>query len=372
MAGDFMDGQEAVLTAAQRRQRTGTCEECFFLFGQDWTLNTRTKAHDWACSRGADIFQSSVGFGTSCDGDGSFDSNLQSLVDCDVAYVQSAGNSGSGGGCTTGYPADHPWTFAVGGAATEDPCDTPGEYYTGTCPYEPNASKGGADYDSCNGCADIVDLTGPYRVCHGLDPNTSNPTGTSCLTGTSFASPTVAGLMARTMDWYRQHVSNAIFYDNRARNWMLLMGDRSAGADGTGQWLNTTDPRWGAGRVRLEPFDDLNCWSMFRGSVTLGRGASHTFSDAVPTCAQFYKAVVWHDGTNYSNEPMIRLTLNPTGCATATSSVDRLDAKSLLKMTLNGCTGVDITVRNVGVGSSGTRKFHIAAYGKSGSSDRGY
>jgi hypothetical protein len=372
MAGDFMDGQESVLTTTQRRQRTGTCEECYFLFGQDWNLNERTRAHDWACARGADIFQSSISYGASCDGNGSFDGNLQSLVNCNVAYVQSAGNSGSTGGCTTSYPADHPWTFSVGGIDTENPCDTPGEYYTTVCNYEANASKGGANYDGCGGCADVNDLAGPYRVCNGLNPNSSNPTGRQCIQGTSFASPTVAGLMARTMDWYRQHVSSSIFYDNRVRNWMLLMGDRSAGANGAGQWLNTTDPRWGAGRVRLEPFDDLGCWSIFRGSVTLGRGASHTFSDAVPSCAQFYKAVVWHNGRDYSHEPMIRLTLNPTGCSTPTQSVNRLDSKSLQKMTLNGCTGVNITVRNIGVGFSGTRKFHVAAYGKSGFSDRGF
>ena len=372
MASDFMDGQEAVLTTAQRRHRTGTCEECFFLFGQDWNLNERTRAHDWACDKRADIFQSSISSGASCDGNGPFDGNLQSLVNCGAVYVQSAGNSGSTGGCTTSYPADHPWTFAVGGIDTQNPCDTPGEYYTTVCDYETNASKGGANYDGCGGCADVVDLAGPYRVCHGLDPNTTNPTGRQCLTGTSFASPIVAGLMARSMDWYRQHIGTGIFYDNRMRNFMLLMGDRSAGPSGGGQWLNTTDPRWGAGRVRLEPFDQLGCWVVHRLSVTLGRNSQFTTNLGAGDCVQFFKAVAWHNGRDYSHEPMIRLTLNPTGCSTPTASVNRLDAKTVLKMQLNGCSGVQMTIRNIGVGFSGTRRFHVAAYGKSGFSDRGF
>lgn len=376
MVGDFMDGQEPGTGAVERRRMTGTCPECKLVYFQDQNLNNRHESYDRACDFGADIYQSSIGGGISCDGEGGSDSQIQDLVNCDVVYVQSAGNNGeppcetSAGWCTTGYPADHPWTFAVSGMQTEDPCDDESEYYTSTCRHDSCASRGGADYDGCDRCATLVDLTGPYRVSHGLQPGSANPTTRQNLTGTSFASPIVAGLMAELMDWYRQHISTSIFYDNRMRNFMLLMGDRSADPDGIDRWLNDTDRRWGAGRVGLVPFDDLGCWHVFRGSVSLGRNKSYSWNLDLGDCLRLFKAVAWHDGKNYANEPMIRLTLNPSGCSTPTESVDRLDSKTLQKMQLNGCTGMTITVKNIGVGVSGSRRFHVAAYGTNGTTER--
>ncbi|MEE9231042.1 MAG: S8 family serine peptidase [Acidobacteriota bacterium] len=362
MAGDFMDGQDAFVSFANRRIMTGTCEECRFFFLQDQGLNQRTKVHDAACDLGVDIWESSIGHGFSCDGNGFMDGTVQSMINCDVLYVQAAANEGSGGGCTTRYPADHPWTFTVGGMFSQNPCNTSGAYYTGLCPYDANASRGGGTYDGV-GTASIIDQTGPYRYSNLISPLTRNPVSYGGGNGTSFATPLVTGLMARMMDWYRQHISTSIFYDNRMRNFMLLFGDRSVFAAGTSRALNFHDTRWGSGRVGLVPFDSLPVWSIRRSSRTLSRGGTWNLTASVSPAATFYKAVVWHNSRDYSNEPMIRLTLNPNGCANPTLSVNRLDSKAMLVYTnLSGCTSVSITVRNLGVGFSGSRRFHFASY----------
>jgi hypothetical protein len=365
MAGDFMDGQDAAVAAADRRIMTGTCEECRFFFLQDQNLNDRLKVHDAACDLGVDVWESSIVHGFSCNGDGTFDGTVQSMINCDVVYVQAAANEGSLGGCTIRYPADHPWTFAVGGMLTEDPCNTSGSWYTGNCVYDPNASKGGGSYDGV-GTASIVDQTGPYRFSNLLDPLSRSPVTYGGGTGTSFATPLVAGLMARMMDWYNVHVSNSIFYNNRMRNFMLLFGDRSTGADGVARALNFHDVRWGGGRTGLVPFDDCATCGIRRASTELGRGDTWSFQDGISSAATFYKAVVWHDGTNYSNEPMTRLTLDPVGCANGTLSVNRLDSKTLLVTAsgapLVGCEAINVEVENIGVGFSGSRRYHFAAY----------
>lgn len=365
MAADFMDGQDAAVAAADRRIMTGTCEECRFFFLQDQNLNDRIKVHDAACDLGVDIWESSIVHEFSCNGNGGFDGTVQSMINCDVVYAQAAGNEGSLDGCTTRFPADHPWTFAVGGMDSQDPCDTSGEYYTGSCIYEANASRGGGSYDGV-GTASIIDVTGPYRFSNTIVPLSRAPVTYGQGSGTSFATPTVVGLMARLMDWYNVHVSTSIFYNNRMRNFMLLFGDRSTGADGVARALNFHSVLWGSGRVGLVPFDDKVVWGIRRSSIELGRNATWSFSDGISPGATFYKAVVWHDGTDYSNEPMTRLTLDFVGCANATLSVDRLDSKTMLvtpaAAPLVGCDSVNVTVRNIGVGFSGSRRYHFAAY----------
>jgi len=363
MTGDFMDGQDAAVSAANRRIMTGTCPECRFFFLQDQNLNQRTKVLDAACDLGVDIFQSSISsIAQSCDGNGDYDGTLQDMIDCDVHYVQSAGNEGSGGGCSTTYPGDHPWTLTVGGMQTEDPCNTSGAYYTSDCIYEPNASRGGATYDG-DAVASVIDITGPYRLGNAINPLTSGPVTFGNTSGTSFASPLVAGLMAELMDWWNVHVSTSIFFDNRMRNFMMLMGDRSSGSSGVSRLLNDTSVFWGAGRVGLVPFDDKATWSIRRSSSTLSPGEEWNLTADVSSSATFYKAVVWHDGTDYSDQPMIRLSLNPSGCSNATQSVDRLDSKVILVYTnLDGCDSIDVTVENVLAGFHWARKFHFASY----------
>jgi len=105
------------------------------------------------------------------------------------------------------YPADHPWTFAVAGMDSQDPCDTASEYYTSICDFDDGSSMGGATYNFTGGTATIVDLTGPFRHGSLVEPGTSSPVLDVGGNGNSFATPTVAGLMAEMMDWYQTHIS---------------------------------------------------------------------------------------------------------------------------------------------------------------------
>jgi hypothetical protein len=375
MTGDFMDNQSPMNTAnGTARILTGTCEECRFFFLQDQNLNQRSKVEDAACDLGVDIFESSIAtIATSCTGNGSRDGNIQAMINCDVVYVQAAGNSGSGGGCTTKYPADHPWTFAVGGMESQDPCNTSGAYYTADCPYSPNASKGGWPYDGV-GTASIIDQTGPYRMGNLINPLTRNPVTFTNGSGTSYATPIVAGLMGRFQDWWRVHVSNSIFYDNRLRNYFLLFGDRSVFAAGTSRALNFHDTRWGSGRVGLVAFDWEPVWNLYRWSAVIPRNANWNFSHSLQPGEDFYKAVVWHTGTDYTHEPMIglRLTPQPLGCGPV-KSVNRLDSKVMLVYNgdIGGCNSVDVRVRNIGVGFSWARRFHFGSYAEN-SSERNF
>jgi len=384
MAGDLMDGQIASFSAAERRRISGSCPECRLYFFQDQGLNEQEKILEKACEKGTDIHEMSLGWtsGATCDGEGFMDDAVETLIDCDAAMVVSAGNKGSpdceldccdGAAyttCTTLYPADHPWTLAVSGIHTEAPCDTPGEYYGSTCVFDECSSRGGGSYDGQSGKASIVDLAAPWRLGSGITPGTVSPGGGNVV-GTSFGAPLVAGLMANVMDWYRIHISTAIFYNNRARNFMLLMGDRSGSRTGTNQNIITPDKYWGAGRVSLMAFDQQANLSVQRVQVTLGKNESYTFTQPLSSSMRFYKAVVWHDGKDYENEPRIDLKLEPQGCDEGFMTVNRLDSKSYAAYGgLDGCSGMRVTVKNTPVGSSGTRTFHFASYGVPQTNDR--
>ncbi len=371
IVGDFMDGQDPAMTATNRRKLTGTCPECRFFFLQDEGIDDRSRVADTACGLGVDVFVSSrASFGESCNGNGSDDAAIQALVDCNTAWVQAAGHRGSTGDCSTSYPADHPWTFAVGGMDTDAPCDTASSYFSADCVYDDEAPRGGGRYNA-NGKASIIDQTGPFRLSNLIAPGTGNPVELDSDYGTSFAAPVVGGLMADVMDWYRQHSSSSIFFSNRIRNFMLLFGDRSVRANGRRMALNYHDDRWGSGRTVLFPFDDEAGWSMRRSSRTLSANEDWIITVPVDSSASYFKAVVWHDGNNYQNEPKITMTLDPRGCSSPTRTVNRLDSKALRVVNLAGCDDVRVTVTNTRQGTSGSRLFHFAALAV-GSWERGW
>jgi len=366
MMGDFMDGQDPQVSAPADRQMTGTCPECQLLFMQDTNSNDKEKVMEFACEQGVDIFQSSIAQGASCDGNGALDAEIEAMIDCDVIYVKGAGNNGStSGACSSVYPADHPWTFAVAGVDTATPCTTAADYYTSDCDFADGSSMGGAEYNGVANKASIIDLAAPWDFGALIVPGTANPVQSVSGRGNSYANPFVAGLMAELLDWWATHVSDALFFDNRMRAFMLLMGDRSVDDAGTARAGNFHDERWGAGRAGLVPWDDKNIWSVHRGSSFLTAGGTYTRTLSVPAAATFMKIVVWHDGTDYADEPIIRVELDPLDCATATKSVSRRDSKAMLvynSTPLSGCSQIELTIENVIDGVAGDRRFHYAAY----------
>jgi hypothetical protein len=324
---------------------------------------------DFVCEQGVDIFQSSIAQGTSCDGNGALDAEIEAMIDCDVIFVKGAANDGSTGGtCTTQYPADHPWTFAVAGIDTDSPCTTSSAYYTADCDFADGSSMGGGSYNGVAGKASIIDIAAPWDHGAVLTPDTLNPVVPTSGSGNSFANPFVAGLMAELLDWWDTHVSDALFFDNRMRNFMLLMGDRSVDDAGTARAVNFHDERWGAGRVGLVPWDQKNLWSIHRGSSFISSGGSFTHTLNISPNATFLKVVVWHDGTDYQDEPMIGLELDPLGCATVTQSSNRRDSKHMLvygnATPLAGCSQVEMTIENIHdpLAAPADRRFHYAAY----------
>ena len=68
----------------------------------------------------------------------------------------------------------------------------------------------------------------------------------------------------------------------------------------------------------------------------------------------------------------LRLTPVPGGCGPV-KSVNRLDSKAMLVYNgdIGGCTSINVRVRNIGVGFSGTRRFHFGSYAEN-SSERNF
>jgi hypothetical protein len=368
MAADFMSGQDPGIGSPTDRQLTGICPNCRLLFFQDEDpFPQYTASWDQACDFGVDIFNFSWGLGESCNGGGPDDEDLEAFINCDAVFVKSAGNEGTAGGdCSTTYPADHPWTFAVGGIATRNnglSCDTAGEYYTASCIYDTGASMGGMGSEND---VTIIDMAAPYRLGNMIFPDTS-PVTFRNWQGTSFSAPIVSGLMGVLLDWWDVHVSQTLFYNNRLRNFMLLFGDRSSGSTGSSRHDEGFDIRWGAGRVGLFPFDSKTDDGIYRTSSDIGADDSWYFRIDIDNDATFFKAVIWHDGKNYSNEPEIGMTLNPVGCDAPTKTSLSLDNKHMVVFAddtdaLDGCTHMDVYVYNLKNGSSGERLFHFGAY----------
>ncbi len=375
MVADFMDGQDPSLTTTERRQRTGTCPECYLTFFQDENLNNIREAYDRACDKGVDIFQSSIGSNSlSCNGNGSRDVAIQSLTkNCGVLFVQSAGNNNSDtGSCTTSYPADHPWTLTVGGVKTDTPCDDDSRWFTSDCIYDPGASRGGAEYNGHNDTASVIDLAAPYRV-YALDPDINAPATLVALTGTSFSSPIVAGLAGRMMDFWKSHADTSVFHSNRMKTMMLLFGDRSIDHDGQGRTTLNSSRLWGLGRVTMFPFDDSNGWHIWRGSVYLHKKDAYSFDLDLPSGVKMLKAVVWHDGKNYANEPKIKLEVDPGGgCNRDKITIEESDSKAMQFRDVNNCTTAHIRIRNSPVGFSGSRRFHYAIITTRATSERAW
>jgi len=216
----------------------------------------------------------------------------------------------------------------------------------------------------------VIDLAAPYRV-KGLDPDVLTPATQISITGTSFASPIVAGLAGRMMDFWRQHADTSVFYANRMKTVMLLFGDRSTGQSGVSRTTTDTSAYWGTGRVTLFPFDDRDHWVLRRGSVYLHKKDDYEFNQALPSGAKMFKVVVWHDGKNYANEPKIKLEVTPGGgCTEPNTVIEESDSKALQFRSVNGCSMVHVRIRNSPVGLSGSRRFHFALIATQATSER--
>ncbi|MEZ4223094.1 MAG: S8/S53 family peptidase [Polyangiaceae bacterium] len=205
-----------------------------------------------AVAQGADIVNMSVGYAQTVPCDSTYDcgglnSAIRSATDQGVLIVGGAGNKPWPGACNVVYPNTRPEVLTVGGVNTQNRTTD----FNSTVLH--GESSGGAmlihmatgtwGYDT------VVDLVGPYVVnfTGATSPDWYANSANTVFTGTSVASPAVAGSAARVLDGFR-----SIGWPENARTLrlnLLLMGDAADGA--TQDRLFGASYTWGYGRPHV-------------------------------------------------------------------------------------------------------------------------
>ncbi|MFZ5896030.1 MAG: S8 family serine peptidase [Myxococcota bacterium] len=250
---------------------TGIAPEVSMIFfgnvpnSSNFTAFGLADAFDDAVDRGVDITNSSWGWDSGpCTQTATqpHDIELEDAFDDGVLNVVSAGNPNVPGGttlpaCNMRSPADLPKSLSVNSlAASASACSS---NYNSCLLDQDSSATGGLDarVGSSTFSRTIagVDLVAPNDFTHATFPGNVVSTGT--VSGTSVASPVVAGAAALVKDWQLAAGNTWINSPGRLHTMMLAMGDRhraSWGGASTSQGTSGSDPLWGLGKLRLRLF----------------------------------------------------------------------------------------------------------------------
>ena len=316
---DFSQGQSPVITdPTERRQRSGVAPRGtvhYYSAKNGWVTN-RTAIREAALKDGVDVINMSFGtIGASyyCSSPSLSKTReaLEAARDAGVVSVAAAGNDGAKSPtCTVVVPAAYATTIAVGGT---NPAST-------LVALESVSRATGSSYGQAS-----FTIAGGRNVSSSMIDVVANndhtwaagggAIGTTSGGGTSFAAPSIAGIVGLIKHWiaYRGGLPQNMSTDPTAiRAILSLMGDgRAAGSDS----LDGRDGEFGYGNVRFVNLDnDLGAdgsWGIHRVSVSTGSvyewniGRANVESNQL----QGFKAVAIADRDNYSHSPDINFQL---------------------------------------------------------------
>jgi hypothetical protein len=303
--GDLTDGQDPNVTDAtdRRRKSSGGREARSYLY----YLNTaasdamRTAFDDLVLRNPLPVLVSnSIPYSVhdqACQGTDGISQDLDEvLYENSILMVVAAGNSGgTSSDCRVWAPGSALGAFTVGGWGPDsaqgtfnDWCDARAAALNENSSWGGNATEGRG--------RTIIDALGSYW--HDNVALTSGGYGLG--SGTSAATPAVAGAMVDFYDMYR--VEHGTWVDNPGAlfAWMLNMGDR----DTSGVHIvEEFDGKWGAGRFRLRMLNDEGMdgpWGMATIETCVDHGEFYTYEvnggTALPDDADSIRATdYWYD-----------------------------------------------------------------------------
>lgn len=275
---------------------------------------------------------------------------IEAATDAGVIAVVAGGNSGALPPCNINNYATFPDTLAVGGTN-----DASSLFALESVERNADASFGSISVTLRGGAVAqtrILDVATNY--CHTLDAATGTNNygpGDSC--GTSFASPTIAGLVGLLMHWSANRGGLGGTLSSDPYSWRTLIALLADGRTSGGtELLNSISDQLGFGNVRFSNLDTSlgsGTWSLSRTTVL--PGSQHEFSigsaAAEPGTANGLKFVAIIDDNRYGDSPDITYRLVDKCPPGGGETVLRISTKHALKGRIRISNGeVNANLRN--------------------------
>ncbi len=365
IVGDYMDGQgdghalgDPAWTSGAHsdeweRLATGIAPESSIVFFGKRGTNSSNDAFADAISKSyselsVDIINGSwVLTGTSaCDVLASevCEEEVENAFDDGVFVAQAVGNVGIAGACNVQAPADIPKAFAVGSLDSERAaCEA---NYTPDCTIKGSSSaKGGGsvteDGTTYANVESMVDLVAPGNVTYMTEDGSTDGADRGLVTigavsGSSIATPHVAGAAALVKDYFLNDGLSWINNPGRLHAVMLAMADRhwssnpTSATQATTQATSGADPYFGMGRLNLRLFESgtgNTPYGLYMSTVSFTNSSSGSDSfpfGVLPSGVGLFKCVAnqaedMSDKTDVSKVDLSITVRHPvsTGCSYA-------------------------------------------------------